>query len=89
MPKSASTRALLLGGPFFFCFIAGQIGGWGGPMLFGMMVLLLLWMPCMLLATGGPLRQVLPAFLPLAAGIAGFAVGASLPAMLGLPKKFI
>ena len=89
MPRSLSTRALLLGGPFLFCFITGQIGGWGGPLLFGLMLAILLWMPCMVLATGSSLRQALPFFLPLAAGIAGFAAGASLPTFLGIPKDFV
>lgn len=88
MPSALSTRALLLGGPFLFCLIAAQIGGWGGWALFGLILLLLLWMPIMMLATGGPLKQALPTFLPFAAGMAGFAVGASLPTFLGIPRGF-
>ena len=79
---------MLLGAPFLFCFITGQIGGWAGPVLFGIILLLVLWMPYMVLATGAPMRQAWPSFLPPAAGIAGFVAGASAPTVLGLPQSF-
>lgn len=89
MPRSLPTRALLLGGPFLFCFLTGQIGGWGGPVLFGLILLLTLWMPGMALATGAPIRKALPFFIPAVAGAAGFAAGVSLPTFVGIPKALV
>jgi hypothetical protein len=76
---------LILGAPLLFCFLAGRIGGWNGAILFVFLLLLLLWMPFMAAATGAPAREALPPSMPLAAGIAGFIIGTSLPTVVRVP----